>query len=170
MNWTAVGALAEAIGAAGVILSLLYLSSQVRQNTKLSRAATRQALADGAQGLASDVVEIDDIARIMQDALDGHEVKPHERLRLQARCLRDLRFWDNAYYQYTEGLLTAEEWDGFRVNLKVVFQFPFYRDYWENFQVMFSAAFRRELNSLLNDQQPFDLRDALGQGEASVGE
>ena len=67
----------------------------------------------------------------MQDALDGKDVKPHERLRLQARCLRDLRFWDNAYYQYAEGLLTAEEWDGFRVNLHVIFQFPFYRDYWE---------------------------------------
>ena len=68
MDWTAVGALGEAIGAAGVILSLLYLASQVRQNTKLSKAATRQALADGAQRLASDVVEIDDIARILQDA------------------------------------------------------------------------------------------------------
>ena len=30
MNWTAVGALAEALGAAGVILSLLYLASQDR--------------------------------------------------------------------------------------------------------------------------------------------
>ena len=64
MDWNAVGALAEAIGAAGVILSLLYLASQVRQNTRFSRAATRQALADGAQRLASDVIEIDDMARI----------------------------------------------------------------------------------------------------------
>jgi hypothetical protein len=162
--------MAEAIGAAGVILSLLYLASQVRQNTKLSRAATRQALADGAQRLASDVLEIDDIARILQDAMDGKEVKPHERLRLSARCLRDLRYWDNAHYQYTQGLLTEEEWDGFRVNLQVIFQFPAYRDYWDNFQVMFSAPFRRELNSLLTQEQPFDLREALGQRKASSGE
>ncbi len=170
MGWTAVGAMAEAIGAVGVILSLLYLASQVRQNTKLSRAATRQALADGSHRLASDVVEIDDIARIMQDALDGKDVKPHERLRLQARCLRDLRFWDNAYYQYAEGLLTAEEWDGFRVNLHVILQFPFYRDYWENFQGIFSVGFRRELNSLLSDEEPFDLRGALAQDETSTEE
>ncbi len=170
MGWTAVGALAEALGAAGVILSLLYLASQVRQNTKLSRAATRQALADGAQRLASDVVEIDDIARIMQDAMDGKEVKPHERFRLQARCLRDLRFWDNAYYQYTEGLLTKAEWEPFRENLRIVFQFPAYRDYWENFQLIFSAPFRHELNALLSEEQPFDLRDALGKGETSTGE
>jgi hypothetical protein len=30
MNWNAIGALAEAIGAAGGIASLLYLASQVR--------------------------------------------------------------------------------------------------------------------------------------------
>ncbi len=170
MNWDAVGALAEAIGAAAVVLSLLYLASQVRQNTKISKAATRQALADGAQRLASDVVEIDDIARIMQDAMDDKEVKPHEKFRIQSRCYRDLRFWDNAYYQYTEGLLTEEEWDGFRENLRLIFQFPFYRDYWENLQVMFSAPFRREVNSLLGDEDAFDLRQALRGGNASSGE
>ncbi len=170
MDWTAVGALGEAIGAAGVILSLLYLASQVRQNTKFSRAATRQALSDGAQRLASDVVEIDDIARIMQDAMDGKEVKPHERLRIQGRCLRDLRFWDNSYYQYTEGLLTADEWDGFRENLRLIFQFPYYTDYWEKLQVIFSVPFRREVNSLLSGEQPLDLLEALREGKASSGE
>jgi len=165
MNWTAVAALAEAIGAAGVIVSLIYLASQVRQNTKLSRAATRQALADGAQRLASDVVEVDDIARIMQDAMDGNEIKPHERFRIQARCLRDLRFWDNAYYQYTEGLLTEEEWDGFRVNLKLLFQFPLYREYWDHFQVMFAAPFRREVNDLVDSEQPFDMLDVFTRKE-----
>ena len=168
MDWTAIGALAEAIGAAGVILSLLYVATQVRHNTRSSRAATRQALADGAQRLASDVVELDDMARIFQDHVDGKEVKPHELLRLQARCLRDLRWWDNAHYQYSEGLLTEDEWDGFRENLKLLFQLPAYRDYWEDFQVMFSAHFRRELNSLLSDEQPFDFRNALSKEEETT--
>lgn len=161
INWAAVGALADAAGATGVIISLVYLSYQVRQNTKASRAATRQALADGAQRLASDVVEVDDIARIIRDALDGNEIRPHETFRLQARCLRDLRFWDNACYQHREGLLTDEEWEGFRENLKLVMQFPTYREYWAKFQVMFSAPFRDELNALLDGPQSFDLREAF---------
>ena len=33
MNWEAIGAVGEVVGAAGVILSLLYLSRQVGQNT-----------------------------------------------------------------------------------------------------------------------------------------
>ena len=161
MNWEAISSIAEIVGAAGVIISLIYVAFQVKQNTRASKAATRQALADGAQRLASDVVEGDDIAKIMMDAMSGNEIQPHETFRLQSRCYRDLRFWDNAYYQYTEGLLTEEEWDGFRENLKLVMQFPTYREYWANLQVMFSAAFRDELNSVLEDEPPLDLRKAL---------
>ena len=34
MNWDSVGAVAELLGAVGVILSLAYLASQVRHNTR----------------------------------------------------------------------------------------------------------------------------------------
>lgn len=166
MSWEAISSIAELVGAAGVIISLIYLAFQVKQNTKASKAATRQALADGAQRLASDVVEGDDIARIMTDAMTGTDIKPHEIFRLQSRCYRDLRFWDNAYYQYTEGLLTEEEWDGFRENLKLVMQFPTYREYWGKLQVMFSAPFREELNDLLSSEPPLDLRKALTEQES----
>lgn len=58
MNWNAVGAIAEVLGAVGVIVSLLYLAIQVRQGTKVAKAATRQALAGGLQALASDLVNV----------------------------------------------------------------------------------------------------------------
>jgi len=34
VNWDAVGAIAELLGAAGVIVSLLYLAAQIRHNTR----------------------------------------------------------------------------------------------------------------------------------------
>ena len=34
MNWEAIGAIGEIVGAAGVIVTLLYLASQLRQNTR----------------------------------------------------------------------------------------------------------------------------------------
>lgn len=37
MNWEAVGAVGEVVGAAAVVLSLLYVGSQIRQNTRTSR-------------------------------------------------------------------------------------------------------------------------------------
>ncbi len=43
MNWDAVGAVAELAGAGGVILSLVYLAVQIRQNTKQMERTERAA-------------------------------------------------------------------------------------------------------------------------------
>ena len=34
MNWDVIGAIAELLGAIGVLLTLLYLAAQIRQNTR----------------------------------------------------------------------------------------------------------------------------------------
>jgi len=42
MDWEAIGAIAELLGALGVILSLLYLAAQIRTNTESSLAQMEQ--------------------------------------------------------------------------------------------------------------------------------
>ena len=42
MNWEAVGAISELLAAVGVIVSLLYLAVQIRQNTQSVQASTFQ--------------------------------------------------------------------------------------------------------------------------------
>ena len=44
MNWDAIGAIAELLGAIGVIASLVYLAGQIRQSREQMRAATYQQL------------------------------------------------------------------------------------------------------------------------------
>jgi hypothetical protein len=39
MNWDAIGAVAELLGAIGVIISLIYLALQIRRNTRTQRRA-----------------------------------------------------------------------------------------------------------------------------------
>jgi hypothetical protein len=46
VNWEAVGAIAEILGAIGVILSLAYLSVQIRSNTKQLRFSASQSVAE----------------------------------------------------------------------------------------------------------------------------
>jgi hypothetical protein len=43
MTWSDIGVLAELLGAIGVIASLIYLSRQVRQNTRAVRMANAAA-------------------------------------------------------------------------------------------------------------------------------
>jgi len=47
MNWDAVGALAEIIGALGVLVTLIYLATQIRDNTRSLQAASLQSVLEG---------------------------------------------------------------------------------------------------------------------------
>jgi len=151
MNWEAIGAIGEILGAVGVIVTLAYLAIQIRQNTKMARAATRQELAGQMQKLASDLVTVEGIASILQDHLEGKELTSSEYLRLGARAFRDFRFWDNALFQYSQGLLTDDEWRGLRENLKAILQIEAYRDYWSREHTLYSSAFQQEVASVLDE-------------------
>jgi hypothetical protein len=49
VNWTAIGAIGEILGAAGVIITLIYLARQVRQNTRATRLSTSHSIASAAR-------------------------------------------------------------------------------------------------------------------------
>jgi hypothetical protein len=45
MNWDAIGAIGEIVGAIAVLATLIYLAIQIRQNSAIQRAQTHQQLA-----------------------------------------------------------------------------------------------------------------------------
>jgi hypothetical protein len=47
LNWDAIGAVGEVIGAGGVIASLLYLSVQIRRSDHTARAESLSSVLDG---------------------------------------------------------------------------------------------------------------------------
>jgi len=49
VNWDAIGAVGEILGAAGVLGSLVYLGFQIRENTQSLQAANLQSVLDGAR-------------------------------------------------------------------------------------------------------------------------
>ncbi|MFT4799432.1 MAG: hypothetical protein ACJAYE_003628 [Candidatus Azotimanducaceae bacterium] len=64
MNWDAVGAVAELVGAAGVIVTLIYLATQVRQNTKSISTSSFQATTDALNQVNALIADNSDLAEI----------------------------------------------------------------------------------------------------------
>jgi hypothetical protein len=151
MNWAAIGAVSEVVAAVAVVVSLVYLATQIRQANKTARATTRNAIAESAQALSQDVINNADMAEIFVKHLNGEKLDAVEMLRMQGRCYRDMRHWENIYYQVREGLLTAEEWSGFRKNLAALFEIEAYRDYWDSEADLYSAAFREQIDVIFQE-------------------
>lgn len=79
MDWSMVGALAEAIGAAAVVLSLVYLSVQVRQSTGVARASYHIQQSANYRTLVSSMMSDEGMASIFARGLaDPRELSTEE--------------------------------------------------------------------------------------------
>ncbi|MFC1662359.1 hypothetical protein ACFL3S_13055 [Gemmatimonadota bacterium] len=104
MNWEAVGAIGEVIGAAGVILTLVYLAHQIRQNTRAIRAQTHQAITAANLGMAMSMAESEGLAEVLVRGLaDFDSLDPADRLRTVGWFNSILKFGENTHYQFLQG-------------------------------------------------------------------
>jgi hypothetical protein len=83
VNWEALGAIANLLAAIGVIATLIYLSIQIRQNTKAVRSSSIQNLVQSFSTTAQAAVENEYIIPLLLKANVGAEaLTQEERARL----------------------------------------------------------------------------------------
>ena len=111
MNWDAIGAVGEVVGAAAVVVSIVYLAVQIRQNTSSTRSAVESEIA---LALANAAFEGADgpIPEIMFRGLgDFDKLNDEEKARFVFYVLGWFRVWQLAYDQRNAGNLSDDSWE-----------------------------------------------------------
>jgi len=143
MSWEGIGAIAELLGAIGVIVSLGYLARQVHQNTRSVRAAAYQswfASYDSLSNLLLGDAEFD--ALLHRAASDPQDLTPYERRRFLGVLRRGFRQFESLYYQHREGMIDRDLFDAWATIYARSARGPLFKEFWEADQPIFSAAFR----------------------------
>ena len=111
MNWDAIGAIGEIIGAGAVVASLVYLATQIRTQNRESRMSSMHLIAVGYRDGLARMAE-GDMAELFAKANDDFEslTRP-EMLRLIAGVSRTYRVWEEAYLLYESGFLEKRTWE-----------------------------------------------------------
>ncbi len=142
MNWEAIGAIGEVVGAAAVFLTLVYLSLQIRQNTRSVKAAAVQAAMISASSTYSALAYDAEMSRIYWDGLSDFKALPRdERRRFATYMASTLKPIENLLVQTRLGTLDYDDWEGERSELVRHFSQPGMRTWWQRGE----AAFSREL-------------------------
>ena len=82
MNWDALGAIAELIGGIATVVTLVYLATQIRQNTHSVRAASAATYREGNSAFSRLVAESETVAELYDRGLaDAESLSPTERIR-----------------------------------------------------------------------------------------
>jgi len=124
MTITELGALGEFVGAIGVVITLIYLAIQIRQNTRameesrrLALAQTYQLRADALQDMLVRAANSEHVGPILaklteagypEDIGSLDQLSPVERGRFRQWQIAQHVHWDNMFYQYQQGFLDEE--------------------------------------------------------------
>ena len=112
MNWEAIGAIGEITGAFAVVLTLLYLAVQLKQNTGALRSTTWQAVQDAEQRFDSSLVDDPELIALFlrgnSDGMDSLDATERFQYNLIAKQLLDQ--FQTHPYQYELGMIGEAWW------------------------------------------------------------
>jgi hypothetical protein len=159
VNWNAVQAVAEVLGALGVIISLVYLAVQVRQNTKSVRAAASQELLASFNAVTDFPKVSQHGARVYEGFWSGFSgLTAAEMGAARIFLIQMCRVWEHAFYQHQEGLLDDRIWAGWLQQMSLSLGIPGFVQGWPAIRSMFHEDFAAFLDGHFKDA-PTDLRD-----------
>jgi hypothetical protein len=150
MNWNAVGAIGEIIGALAVFLTLIYLALQIRQNTKAVQASAVDASISKVTNVRQSMYENVEISRIYIKGL-AHPDDLDEVSRTRFRLLMHniLLSISNIYSQTSFAGLSLSTWESQLVLLTRVVTSPGGRWFWKEYRLEFEEIFREQVDSIL---------------------
>ena len=150
MNPESIGAIAQIIGTAAIIVSLFYLAAQIRQNTRSARSATYQSIVAHIADSAKLFIDDPELGWLFVSEASDMEALPPEKLAkfdLAAGSL--LRHYDALYYHYLSGALEYDQWQGFRQRLQDLLSLPAVAAWWRGRSGTFSGRFAAFVNEEL---------------------
>ena len=149
MNWSAISATADVLGAAAVVASLLYVAVQIKQSTRQSRLAALQDMVTELGNALQAQAQNRDLAEIVLRGLkDLNSLDPVEKLRFMSHISHILRLYEAVYFHTLEGTLDERVWKGFEAAISDVVSYPGMRAVIETRRAHLSSAFGGYLTAL----------------------
>ena len=150
MNWDALGAIGEIIGALAVFLTLGYLAVQIRQNTKAVTASALDSSVNAVNAVRVAMFESAEVAAIYRKGLENpDELDDDEKVRF--RLLVHTVLWAvwNIYAQTEYGELSKSIWTAQVPLLDRVINSRGGIWFWDEYRMEFDEKFRDEVDKVM---------------------
>lgn len=147
MNWEALGAIAETIGGAGVILTLGYLAVQIRGANRVASANARQSMSEFSMRIATFRAEHADRFERLASA---ETLTPADE-EFQYWCHMQMMTYGEAYFhQFELGLMPDSHWAGFSRWIEGYVGSRGFDSFWARDETSFSNEFAAWINERIS--------------------
>ncbi len=99
------GSVGEFVSSIAVVLSLVYLAFQIRQNSKETRMASRQSMLEASRDMILQVAKEDNADLTVRFQSDPNSLSETERFRFMLICTARLRNIENAFLMRLDNVI-----------------------------------------------------------------
>jgi hypothetical protein len=145
----ALGNIGDFLGGVGVVVTLLYLAVQIRQNTRSSRTESYQAAVSSVSDQTFNLWMNPESARVFQVGMfDLEALSPFERNQFTGFMSAMVRNHENIHYQYVSGAIDQSLWLGWEWRIAMTFSLPGVQTWWIDQKKAYSKEFQALIDNL----------------------
>ena len=132
--------IAEIVGVLSIVMSLVYVAMQIRQNTTAIRSGTAQAVHQSWGSIYGMMSTEKELLHIILKGVPGLDALTNEeKAQFMSFWHHTNLIWQNAYYQFKTGTLEDKLWHSMERTLMNNHKSNVgYQDYWEQRKSLFS--------------------------------
>ena len=149
MNWDAIGAIAELLGAVGVILTLVYLATQIRQNTSSSRTTAEVSFGQDFIDWHARISAQPEQGRIWDAAMENPDALSKDEVRRFIWLIAELfLIFEGQYKLFQKAYISADSWQSKTDMMLGFLQNSLVEQWWNKRMTPFSTEFIEYIESL----------------------
>ena len=152
MNWEAIGAVGEIVGASAVFASLIYLALQVRGQNKESRISAMHEISVGLREVMSKFTTLEMTPLVTKANKNYDQLSDEEVMCLFSLCAQYFLAFEEAFIQFQDGRLAKRSWKTYSAYYSNGLGMTAVQKYWELRKKYFDEEFVRYIDSLSLDE------------------
>jgi hypothetical protein len=117
VNWEAIGAVGEILGAIAVVISLIYLALQIKVQNREARVASVHELTEAHRAILLPLQDPQTADLYLEATANFDNLDASKRLRYVLIMLNVFRVYQEAFYQVREDRLDNYIWQGMLAQL-----------------------------------------------------
>ena len=143
------GNVGDFVGGVGVVVTLVYLAVQIRQNTTSTRTESYQSVVAAISEWTREIGTNPDSSRIFQTGcLSIDELTESEWVQFNLIMAALVRNLENIHYQYLRSSIDDDAWIGWAKRTHSLLEPDGAQQWWRAHEEAYSPAFREFVNSL----------------------
>lgn len=142
---------AEIVGAIGVVVGILFVGFEIRDNTIAQQFSATQLLVSEYNVAIAPIMDSEFICAYIQGSRDFNSLSQKNKIRFSILLQPVFRNHEQLYYSDMLGIIDPNVYTGFQGHFAAIMQVPGYQQWWAARRNWFGTPFQEHVDKIISD-------------------